>query len=124
MIRSDYSTCTDLSILRDRIEELEELLACSKPVVQIFNLTNKEMLLCSILASRVSVSKEHLYLTIYSGLGEVNSKIIDVFVCKARRKLPADIKILTIWGRGYSMSLESRKLWHKHMEVAQREGDL
>ncbi|YBV98388.1 helix-turn-helix domain-containing protein [Phyllobacteriaceae bacterium JZ32] len=33
-------------------------------------------------------------------------KIIDVFICKLRKKLrPLDIKIETIWGRGYRLQI-------------------
>ena len=114
----DYSQVKDLQVLRDRIEELESLLGKPNAVVRLFNLTYREMQLCTILASRVSVSKEHIYTVMYNGLGEVELKIIDVFVCKVRRKLPSDIEILTIWGRGYSMPPASRHRWQEHFDAA------
>lgn len=36
-------------------------------------------------------------------------KIVDVFVCKIRKLLPADIKIGTLWGRGYFIDAESKQ---------------
>ena len=42
---------------------------------------------------------------LYRGMGEPDLKIIDVFVCKLRKKLTAvtggENYIETIWGRGY-----------------------
>ncbi len=43
-------------------------------------------------------------------------KIVDVFVCKLRRKLkPYALEIITVWGRGYQMdavSAERLKTWY------------
>lgn len=41
---------------------------------------------------------------------EPDQKIIDVFVCRLRRKLkPFGIKIETAWGQGYRLSAEDRQ---------------
>lgn len=48
-------------------------------------------------------------------------KIVDVFICKMRKKLRArgvPIKIDTIWGRGYALSLASKTEAHKLMGIA------
>lgn len=36
-------------------------------------------------------------------------KIVDVFVCKIRKLLPVDIKIGTLWGRGYFIDAASKQ---------------
>ena len=41
---------------------------------------------------------------LYGGMDEPELKIIDVFICKLRKKLAqagADNLIATVWGRGY-----------------------
>lgn len=48
----------------------------------------------------------HLFLNhLYGGMDEPELKIIDVFICKLRKKLSAALEgenyIETVWGRGY-----------------------
>ncbi len=75
---------------------------------KVVQLTGKERDIMLFLASgpgRV-MTKESILTDIYCGQDEPELKIIDVFVCKARKKL-ADINpdagafIETVWGRGY-----------------------
>lgn len=74
------------------------------------HLTNKEYAILELLISRrgIVVSKEDFSNQLYSGAGEApDIKIIDVFVCKLRKKL-ADAAggtdyIDTVWGRGYML---------------------
>ncbi|GJD43645.1 Cell cycle response regulator CtrA [Methylobacterium cerastii] len=70
-------------------------------------LTGKEYQLLELLALRkgTTITKEMFLNQIYGGMDEPELKIIDVFICKLRRKLAnaSDGKnyIETIWGRGY-----------------------
>ena len=80
-----------------------------KPVT----LTKKEYQIAEILALRkgVVLSKEAILDHLYGGLDEPNPKIIDVFICKIRKKLQAlgvDDFIETNWGRGY-MAIDHRQ---------------
>lgn len=44
----------------------------------------------------------------YDRLNPPDIKIVDVFVCKMRKKLrPYGITIDTVWGRGYLLTAES-----------------
>ncbi|MGC9271073.1 response regulator transcription factor [Acidiphilium sp.] len=75
-------------------------------------LTKKEYQIVEILALRKGcvLSKEAILDHLYGGLDEPNPKIIDVFICKIRKKLlamGADDLIETNWGRGY-MVVEKR----------------
>ncbi|HQT85817.1 MULTISPECIES: response regulator transcription factor [Acidiphilium] len=70
------------------------------------SLTKKEYQIVEILALRKGcvLSKEAILDHLYGGLDEPNPKIIDVFICKIRKKLlalGADELIETNWGRGY-----------------------
>lgn len=76
-------------------------------------LTKKEYQIAEILALRKGcvLSKEAILDHLYGGLDEPNPKIIDVFICKIRKKLlsaGADDLIQTNWGRGY-MIVERRE---------------
>ncbi len=56
------------------------------------------------------VSKESFLDHLYGGLDEPEAKIIDVFICKLRKKLDAAGSHLpvieTVWGRGYRVNTE------------------
>jgi two-component system cell cycle response regulator CtrA len=73
---------------------------------QLLTLTKKEYQIAEILALRKGavLSKEAILDHLYGGLDEPHSKIIDVFICKIRKKLldlGIDDFIETHWGRGY-----------------------
>lgn len=71
--------------------------------------TAKEYAMLELLSLRkgMTISKEMLLNHLYGGMDEPEIKIIDVFICKIRKKLDAanqgadGQKIETIWGRGY-----------------------
>ena len=71
------------------------------------HLTLKEYEILALLAVRKGtiLTKEMLLTQLYGGIDEPCLKIIDVFLCKLRKKLAAASKghnyIETIWGRGY-----------------------
>lgn len=73
------------------------------------HLTNKEYAILELLAMRKGtvLTKEIFLNHLYSSMDEPEIKIIDVFVCKLRKKL-SDASggtnyIETIWGRGYML---------------------
>ncbi len=62
------------------------------------------MLELLFLRSGTIIAKESFLSQIYGGIDEPDIKIIDVFMCKLRRKLAeagASDVITTVWGRGY-----------------------
>lgn len=65
-----------------------------------------------MLRAGATLSKEAFLNHVYTGLECPDPKIIDVFVCKIRKKLAAandgDHLIHTVWGRGYKMSVETQ----------------
>jgi two-component system cell cycle response regulator CtrA len=76
---------------------------------KIVKLTNKEYAILELLAMRKGtvLTKEMFLNHLYGGMDEPEIKIIDVFVCKLRKKL-ADASdgtnyIETVWGRGYML---------------------
>jgi two-component system cell cycle response regulator CtrA len=71
------------------------------------NLTGTEYKILAFLAQRQgsTLTKEMLLNHLYSGMDEPEIKIIDVFICKLRKKLAEASGgrnyIETVWGRGY-----------------------
>ena len=75
----------------------------SRPV----HLTGKEYQMLELLSLRkgTTLTKEMFLNHLYGGMDEPELKIIDVFICKLRKKLSnatgGDNYIETVWGRGY-----------------------
>ncbi|MEQ9447477.1 MAG: response regulator transcription factor, partial [Rhodospirillaceae bacterium] len=71
------------------------------------HLTGKEYGILELLALRkgTTLTKEMFLNHLYGGMDEPELKIIDVFVCKLRKKLATasggNNFIETVWGRGY-----------------------
>jgi two-component system, cell cycle response regulator CtrA len=71
------------------------------------HLTRKEYQLLELLSLRkgTTLTKEMFLNNLYGGMDEPESKIIDVFICKLRKKLANASNgkdyIETVWGRGY-----------------------
>ncbi len=74
---------------------------------QPLHLTAKEHGILELLSLRkgATITKEMFLNHLYGGMDEPELKIIDVFVCKLRKKLTTatggDNYIETVWGRGY-----------------------
>ena len=74
---------------------------------QRVHLTGKEYQMLELLSLRkgTTLTKEMFLNHLYGGMDEPELKIIDVFICKLRKKLSAatngDNHIETLWGRGY-----------------------
>ena len=73
--------------------------------VEIY-LTGKEYQMLELLSLRkgVTLTKEMFLNHLYGGMDEPDMKIVDVFICKLRRKLAAvmgEHYIETVWGRGH-----------------------
>ncbi|GAB4386961.1 response regulator transcription factor CtrA [Albidovulum sp.] len=85
------------------------------------HLTGKEYQMLELLSLRkgTTLTKEMFLNHLYGGMDEPELKIIDVFICKLRKKLAeatgGESYIETVWGRGYvlrepSGSSEARKI--------------
>ena len=81
-----------------------EVLVSGAPV----HLTGKEYAILELLVLRkgMVLTKEAFLNHLYGGMDEPEMKIIDVFICKLRKKLAqagAASLIDTVWGRGYTV---------------------
>jgi two-component system cell cycle response regulator CtrA len=75
---------------------------------QRVHLTGKEYQMLELLSLRkgTTLTKEMFLNHLYGGMDEPELKIIDVFICKLRKKLADGGRqgknyIETVWGRGY-----------------------
>ena len=74
---------------------------------QSVHLTGKEYGILELLSLRkgTTLTKEMFLNHLYGGMDEPELKILDVFICKLRKKLSAatggETYIETVWGRGY-----------------------
>lgn len=74
---------------------------------KVLHLTSKEYALLELLGMRkgTTINKEQFLNHLYGGMDEPEMKIIDVFLCKIRRKiekLSDGVEYIeTVWGRGY-----------------------
>jgi two-component system cell cycle response regulator CtrA len=73
------------------------------------HLTGKEYAILELLSLRrgTTLTKDMFLNHLYGGMDEPEIKIIDVFICKLRKKLSlacgGDNYIETVWGRGYAL---------------------
>ena len=94
---------------------------------QPLHLTGKEYGILGLLSLRkgTTLTKEVFLNDLYGGMDEPELKIIDVFICKLRKKLNAatggENYIETVWGRGYTLrdpSDEPDRGEENHKQVA------
>lgn len=98
--------------LRERVAALQaELGRLPLRCPPEWRLTPTEAGILAALIARPLATKDFIMLQIYDGRDEAEPKIVDVFICKMRKKLaPHGIDILTQWGVGYHLSDAARAL--------------
>lgn len=94
-------------LLRERIAELESLLGHDFMAPIEWGLTPAETRVFGALLARELATKRAIMAAIYRDVtrDEAEIKIVDVFVCKIRKKIAAHgFKIETRWGEGYFLT--------------------
>lgn len=121
-LRDDYVAYLEAENdeLRERIRQLEARPARLLPVELC--LSAHEEALIRFLLGVPEASKERLLTALYGNKpdgDEPDIKIVDVFVCKARKKLAKfGIEVTTLWGRGYALPPKSKALIRAMQEAA------
>lgn len=99
-------------MLRERIALLEREIGLRNAIPLVFALTGSEAKVLSMLVQRGFASKEQLLIACtndVTGNKVPEIKIVDVYICKIRRKLEKfGIVIETAWGRGYNLDADNR----------------
>lgn len=98
------------------------------PLRERFRLSPTESRLLSLLQAKGEVTREGIYAALFQRLDGDGPgiKIIDVFVCKIRKKLAAKGApgtIRNIWGQGYRLDAELRS-WLNHCAGSGRQAPL
>lgn len=107
--------------LRERVRVLEELVGIRIDVPLVFGLTAHEAVLFGLLLRRDLVTKEMAMVGLYGDRPDLDPeiKIIDVYICKARKKLKGfGVEIETVWGRGYRLSAASKAIAQGYLDQA------
>ena len=107
--------------LEDRVLELEEAMCLRVLSPLEWGLTQNESRLIGALLERELLTKDAAMAALYRdrGMDEPDVKIVDVFICKARKKLkPFGIEITTVWGVGYFMRPECKTSARQQIEAA------
>jgi two-component system cell cycle response regulator CtrA len=96
--------------LRERVRMLEELTGVSFDAPPQFGFTKNEVTIFGLLLKNNLVRRTSMMMVLYPhSQDEAEIKIVDVWVCKMRRKLkPYGISIETQWGQGYFLTPESK----------------
>jgi two-component system cell cycle response regulator CtrA len=88
------------------------------------HLTGKEYQIFELLSLRkgTTLTKEMFLNHLYGGMDEPELKIIDVFICKLRKKLAeatgGENYIETVWGRGYVLRDPVPEVAHRRVAIA------
>jgi len=104
--------------LLDRIDELERILGVDEEltfrIMRSTGCSRTESKFVGMLFKRQMVTRECLFVVIYGDRSEDDvpeSEILRTHVCKARQVLKQyGITIDTVWGAGYAMSTQNKKL--------------
>jgi two-component system cell cycle response regulator CtrA len=110
---------TQVEDLQYRIDDLEFAIGSRLDAPICFQLTKREAQMLGVMMTHHDVVTKEMFLTaMYGGMDEPNLKIIDVFICKLRKKLARfGIEISTMWGRGYYLTKEMKAKIRKSNDV-------
>ena len=112
---------TENEMLRERVRQLESMVGISFESPPMFGFTRAESTIFGVLMKNRLASKESLMMAIYRDhqQDEAEIKIVDVWVCKMRRKLtPFGIAVQTQWGQGYFLSAEHKAIARTMLDQA------
>ena len=106
------SEMSELFALRREVEALRDALEAMRGALELAKLTYSERMLLGLLMRRHRVTKDQMMTMLYADRPdeEPDSKILDVMICKMRKKLsPHGVEIRTIHGAGYELPSTSRE---------------
>jgi len=103
---------SELQRLRDRIEELEQILGIDRSMTTrlraALQITKDQARVLGMLLSRNIATHESLYIALYGARPDCDQpqfKILDVQICHLRARLKRHgIAVKTHWGEGWSVS--------------------
>jgi hypothetical protein len=106
----------------DRCEELDRLLGLDEEFPPSLGFTTTEQRILGMLSRRAICRAEAIFMAVWGGRPAADmpeQKIVDVFVCKIRKKLkPHGICVFTKYSEGYYLSQDGKKSLHALCEAA------
>jgi len=99
--------------LREKVRVLEDLIGSRIEAPPMFSLTPSEEKVLGLLQKREMATKNQIMYALYAARPDEDPqlKIIDVYICKIRKKLKRfGIEIETRWGRGYALTPASKAI--------------
>lgn len=107
---------TELQRLRDRIEELEQVLGIDRSMVNrirgALQVTRDQAKMLAMLIGRNVVTREAMYAVIYGArpvCDQPDVNMIDMQLSKLRRSLaPHGVAVRTLWGEGWQISIDDK----------------
>jgi two-component system cell cycle response regulator CtrA len=113
-LRHHAGHANELQRLRDRCEELEELLGIKCDPLLSLGFPQLATSMLGVRMAQPRCRRATLYVAVYGNRQECdqpNDKIVDVTVCKLRQKLkPHGADIVTDWGVGYHIPPASKDI--------------
>lgn len=113
----------EIERLRDECDRLREALGVTFTAPLQFRLTGTETKMFGRLLRGGVVTKDAFMAILYRDFAkdEAEIKIVDVFICKLRKKLkPFGLEITTRWGTGYEMPADSVRRFNEEWAQAGR----
>jgi DNA-binding response OmpR family regulator len=110
LLRENKRLREERDLLKEQVAFLTSALMGDDPLPLDWNLTESEERIMRVILAREYASKDAIMAALYWDKDEPGEeKIIDVMVCKIRKKLkPHGIDIKTHWGRGHYLPPEVR----------------
>lgn len=99
--------------LQETVYRLREALTETRMLPREWRLTPSEQNIIGVMVNREVGTYEAFLTALYLAKGrpEASQKILQVFICRLRKKLePFGIEIHTIWGRGWALSPAARAM--------------
>ena len=109
------------AILREQVARLRKALSPLRSVA-FFKLSKSEERIFSILLRQGYVSRSSIldFLYLERDEDEPYEKILDVFVCRLRKKLGKyGISVQTVWGQGYALTKQMRQKAYEVLDAEQ-----
>lgn len=107
--------------LRGRVRQLEGAIGVAAEPPLVFGLTKNESIMFGVMMNNRSPRKETFMTALFSDRIDdaPEIKIVDVWICKMRKKLqPYGVEIKTCWGVGYEMPEASKATARELMAAA------
>jgi len=111
-----------ISMLEDRIEELEEIIGTCPPLTNaycVLGLPPHQRRMLGLLMKRDQATREQIIIAVWGDGPEAKQpdlRTIDVHISHIRKKLkPSGAKITTLWGEGFMMTPADKQKLRDHL---------